>query len=212
MFTVKAFTFSPISENTYLLYNEEREALLIDPGCYFETEREELQSFIATHNLQLRLLLNTHCHLDHVFGTKWVHDTYGLLLHIHPEEEQVLAFASSSGLMWNLPFDSYNAALRYFKAGDRFRLGQDELEVIEAPGHSPGHVCFYCAAQDFVIGGDVLFRESIGRTDLPGGDFQTLIRSIQTKLLVLPERTVVYSGHGPATTIGHEKRHNPFLQ
>lgn len=212
MFTVKAFTFSPISENTYLLYNEEREALLIDPGCYFETEREELQSFITTHNLQLRLLLNTHCHLDHVFGTKWVHDTYGLQLHIHAEEEKVLAFAPSSGLMWNLPFDCYNGPLRYFKAGDRFRLGQDELEVIEAPGHSPGHVCFYCAEQDFVIGGDVLFRESIGRTDLPGGDFQTLIRSIQTKLLVLPEHTVVYSGHGPATTIGHEKRHNPFLQ
>ena len=114
--------------------------------------------------------------------------------------------------MWNLPFDCYNAALRYFKAGDRFRLGHDELEVIEAPGHSPGHVCFYCAAQDFVIGGDVLFRESIGRTDLPGGDFQTLIRSIQTKLFVLPDKTVVYSGHGPSTTIGHEKRHNPFLQ
>lgn len=211
MFTVKAFTFSPIQENSYLLYNEKGHALIIDPGCYFEDEREELQLFVQQNKLKPQLLLNTHCHLDHVFGNKWMHETYHLLLHIHPNEKQVLDFAPASGLMWNLPFDNYNAELKYLKEGGDILLDDDRLEILFTPGHSPGHVCFYCEEQGFVIGGDVLFRESIGRTDLPGGHFETLINSIKTQLFSLPDETMVYSGHGPATTIGHEKKHNPFL-
>ncbi len=212
MFTVKAFTFSPIQENTYLLYNEKGNALIIDPGCYFEKERDELSSFLHQNNLKLQLLLNTHCHLDHVFGNKWIHETFGLLLHIHPNEKQVLDFAPASGLMWNMPFDNYNAELKYMKEGEEIFLDDDGLKILFAPGHSPGHVCFYCEEQGFVIGGDVLFRQSIGRTDLPGGDFETLIRSIKTQLFTLPDDTIVYSGHGPATTIGYEKKNNPFLR
>ncbi|MBY0476442.1 MAG: MBL fold metallo-hydrolase [Chitinophagaceae bacterium] len=211
MFTVKAFTFSPIQENSYLLYNEKGHALIIDPGCYFEDEREELQLFVQQNKLKPQLLLNTHCHLDHVFGNKWMHETYHLLLHIHPNEKQVLDFAPASGLMWNLPFDNYNAELKYLKEGEDILLDNDRLQILFTPGHSPGHVCFYCEEQGFVIGGDVLFRESIGRTDLPGGHFETLINSIKTQLFSLPDETMVYSGHGPATTIGHEKKHNPFL-
>lgn len=211
MFTVKAFTFSPIQENSYLLYNEKGHALIIDPGCYFEEEREEFGLFVQQNKLKPQLLLNTHCHLDHVFGNKWMHETYELLLHIHPNEKQVLDFAPASGLMWNLPFDNYNAELKYIKEGDDILLDDDRLQILFAPGHSPGHVCFYCKEQGFVIGGDVLFRESIGRTDLPGGNFDTLINSIKTQLFSLPDETIVYSGHGPATTIGHEKKHNPFL-
>jgi hydroxyacylglutathione hydrolase len=211
MFTVKAFTFSPVQENTYLLYNEAGKAIVIDPGCYFEEERDVLQSFITQNQLELTLLLNTHCHLDHVFGNKWIHETWGLLLHIHEKEKQVLDFAPASGLMWNLPFDNYNGEIIYIKEHEPQKLGNDEWEPIFAPGHSPGHLCFYCQQQGFLIGGDVLFRESIGRTDLPGGNHATLISSIRSKLFALPDETVVYSGHGPATTIGHEKKHNPYL-
>ncbi len=211
MFTVKAFTFSPVQENTYLLYNEQGHVLIIDPGCYFEEEREELGTFLKQNNLKPQLLLNTHCHLDHVFGNKWIHETYGLLLHIHPNEKQVLDFAPASGLMWSLPFDNYNAEINYLKVDEEIQLDEDRLKVLFAPGHSPGHVCFYCEAQGFVIGGDVLFRQSIGRTDLPLGNHATLINSIKTRLFTLPDETIVYSGHGPSTTIGYEKKHNPFL-
>jgi hydroxyacylglutathione hydrolase len=211
MFTVKAFTFSPVQENTYLLYNEQGETIVIDPGCYFEEERDVLYTFITQNQLRPVLLLNTHCHLDHVFGNKWIHETWNLLLHINPNEKQVLDYAPASGLMWGLPFDNYSGEPVYLNEAERLQLGEDELELIYAPGHSPGHLCFYCKKQQFLIGGDVLFYESIGRTDLPGGDHATLISNIQNKLFCLPDETVVYSGHGPATTIGHEKKHNPFL-
>lgn len=211
MFTVKAFTFSPVQENTYLLYNEQGETIVIDPGCYFEEERDVFQRFITQNQLRPVLLLNTHCHLDHVFGNKWIHETWNLLLHIHPNEKQVLDYAPASGLMWGLPFDNYSGEPVYLNEAERLQLGEDELELIYAPGHSPGHLCFYCKKQQFLIGGDVLFYESIGRTDLPGGNHATLISSIQNQLFCLPDETVVYSGHGPATTIGHEKKHNPFL-
>lgn len=211
MFTVKAFTFSPVQENTYILYNEQKKAFIIDPGCYFEEERDELASFLKQTELQPIQLLNTHCHLDHVFGNKWIYETYGLELYLHANEKQVLDFAPASGLMWNLPFDNYNGPLHWLNEGDEIEMGDDKLTVLFTPGHAPGHVCFYCKAQSFVIGGDVLFRESIGRTDLPGGHHQTLLNSIRTQLFVLPDETMVYSGHGPATTIGYEKRNNPFL-
>lgn len=211
MFAVKGFTFSPVQENTWLLYNEKGHAIMIDPGCYFDDEKDVLHSFLTQNKISLQLLLNTHCHLDHVFGNKWIHETWGLLLHIHEKEKQVLDFAPASGLMWNLPFDNYNAEIKYLKEGDEFLLDEDKLEVLFAPGHSPGHVCFYCKAQGFVIGGDVLFRQSIGRTDLPGGDHTTLISSIKNQLFVLPDETIVYCGHGEPTTIGYEKKHNPYL-
>ena len=212
MFTVKAFTFSPVQENTYVLYNDKGNAFIIDPGCYFEEERDTLAQFLQQNKLQPVKLLNTHCHLDHVFGNKWIYETFGLELHLHPTEQQVLAFAPTSGLMWNLPFDNYNGPFHFLNAGDELLLDSDQLTVLFAPGHSPGHVCFYCKAQGFVIGGDVLFRESIGRTDLPGGNHETLLNSIRTQLFTLPDETVVYSGHGPTTTIGYEKRNNPFLR
>lgn len=211
MLQIRSFVFSPIQENTYILYNEEKECAVIDPGCYFDEEREKLKDFISKAGLIPRLLLNTHCHLDHVFGNKFVAETYQLPLHLHEKEKQVLQFAPTSGLMWNLPFDNYNGEMLTLKAGDNVMLGKDELFVIEAPGHSPGSICFYCAPQQFIIGGDVLFQGSIGRTDLPGGNHQTLLNSIREQLFVLPDETVVYSGHGEPTTIGAEKKYNPYL-
>ncbi|MFT3682418.1 MAG: MBL fold metallo-hydrolase [Ferruginibacter sp.] len=211
MWQIKSFVFSPIQENTYVLYNETKECIIIDPGCYFDDERSKLQSFIEKSGLTPKMLLNTHCHLDHVFGNKFIAETYGLTLHLHEREKEVLAFAPASGLMWGVPFDNYQGEFILLKEGDTIRLQDDELKVIEAPGHSPGSICFYSEKQGFIIGGDVLFQRSIGRTDLPGGNFETLISSIRNKLFVLPERTIVYSGHGDPTTIGDEKRDNPYL-
>ncbi|NNV55900.1 MBL fold metallo-hydrolase [Limnovirga soli] len=212
MIHIQKFTFSPIQENTYLLWNEKGHALIIDPGCYFTAEQETLHQFIKDHQLTPVQLLNTHCHLDHVFGNKWVSKTFNLELYIQPKEEQVLQFAPNSGLMWGLSFENYTGPLHFINAGDTIYLDEDELQVILAPGHSPGHVCFYCKAQQFIIGGDVLFLESIGRTDLPGGNHQQLLNSIREQLFVLPDATVVHPGHGPQTTIGHEKKYNPYLQ
>jgi glyoxylase-like metal-dependent hydrolase (beta-lactamase superfamily II) len=211
MLKIKSFPFNPIQENTYILYNEFKQGIIIDPGCYFDEEKELLKDFVAQNGLTPTMLLNTHCHLDHVFGNKMVAETYQLTLQINEKEKPVLDYAPTSGLMYNMPFVNYSGEYIYLKAGDIIKLGEDELAVIEAPGHSPGHICFYCAKQNFIISGDVLFNRSIGRTDLPGGDHQTLLKNIREKLFVLPDKTVVYSGHGPVTSIGEEKRENPFL-
>lgn len=212
MLSVKSFTFSPVQENTYILYNEKGDCCIIDPGCYFQKERDELKTGITKTGLKPVMLLNTHCHLDHVFGNKFVHDTWGLPLHLHEKEKPVLDFAPQAGQMWQLPFDNYEGTLVYLKEEEKIKIGEDELEIRLAPGHSPGSVAFYYVAGGFIIGGDVLFRESIGRTDLPGGDYETLVHSIHTQFFTLPDDTKVYSGHGPATTIGYEKRNNPFVK
>jgi len=211
MLKIKSFVFSPIQENTYLLYNEFNDCIIIDPGCYFPGEQDELKAFITQSKLTPRVLLNTHCHLDHVFGNKFVAETYGLTLHLHEKEKKLLDYAPTSGLVYNMPFDNYAGSYHFLKETDVVKLGDDELAVIEAPGHSPGHICFYCAKQHFIISGDVLFNRSIGRTDLPGGNHEALLKNIREKLFVLPGETVVYSGHGPETTIGEEKKYNPFL-
>ena len=212
MLKIKSFVFSPIQENTYLLYDEFNNCAIIDPGCYFDDEKEQLVGFVQKSGLKPKMLLNTHCHLDHVFGNKYIAETYGLVAQIHEKEKTVLEFAPASGLMYNMPFDNYTGNFIFLKEGDTITIGEDTLSVIEVPGHSPGHICFYCAKQHFLIGGDVLFNRSIGRTDLPGGNHEQLLKNIREKLFVLPNETVVYSGHGPATTIGEEKLHNPYLQ
>jgi glyoxylase-like metal-dependent hydrolase (beta-lactamase superfamily II) len=212
MFQIKRFTFNPVQENTYILYNENNECIIIDPGCYFDSEKEELTVFIKNHKLEPKLLLNTHCHLDHVFGNKFIAEEYKLTLNTHLLEKEILELAPASGLMFNLPFDNYQGDVIYLKEGDVISLGDDELEVIHAPGHSPGSVCFYCEKQNFLIGGDVLFQNSIGRTDLPYGNHEALIKNIKEKLFKLPPDVTVYPGHGPETTIGSEFEENPYLQ
>ena len=161
MLTVKSFTFSPVQENTYVLYNEQKQCCIIDPGCYFPEERDELKTGIEKTGLTPVLLLNTHCHLDHVFGNKFVHDTWGLDLHLHTKEKPVLDFAPQSGLMYQLPFDNYDGPLVYLKEGEIIKIGDDELEIRFTPGHSPGSVSFYHEAGGFIIGGDVLFLSLI---------------------------------------------------
>ncbi|MCX2475468.1 MBL fold metallo-hydrolase [Pedobacter sp. MC2016-05] len=212
MITVKTFTFNAYSENTYVLYDETLECVIIDPGMYEGYEQNELTAFIKQENLKPVLLLNTHCHLDHVFGNKFVFDTYGLKPKFHKGELQVLeavpSYAPSMG------FGKYEVSPlpdEFFPETGAVTFGDSILELIFAPGHSPAHLCFYSKADAALIGGDVLFYGSIGRTDLPGGDHQQLIQNISSKLFVLPDETKVYPGHGPATTIGFEKQHNPFF-
>jgi len=212
MLALKAFTFNPVQENTYVLYNENKECCIIDPGCYFAGEEANLKDYIENEGLKPVLLLNTHCHLDHVFGNKFVHKTWNLTLHIHENEKRVLEMAPLSGKTWQLDFENYEGELLFIREGSRIKIGNEELEVRFTPGHSPGSVSFYHEAGGFVIGGDVLFNGSIGRTDLPGGDYDTLINSIQTQLFTLPDETKVYSGHGTVTTIGFEKMNNPYVK
>ena len=211
MIQIKAFTFNPIQENSYILYTEKGHAVIIDPGCYFSAEQEMLKDFLFEHALTPTLLLNTHCHLDHVFGNHWVHQEFGLELNLHPSEKPVLEMAPESGKRWGLPFQNYNGTLHFLQENDLIPIDDDLLKVIAAPGHSPGSICFYCEAQHFLISGDVLFYQSIGRTDLPGGDHLTLLNSIKSKLYVLPDNTTIYPGHGKPTSIGYEKLNNPFV-
>lgn len=211
MLQVHSFTFNPVQENTYVLYNEAGLCCIIDPGCYFASEEMALKQFIDDHRLKPVLLLNTHCHLDHIFGNRYVHRTWGLKLHLHAAEKIVLDHGPQSGQAWGMPFDNYDGELVYLEEGDKVKLGDEELEVIFTPGHSPGSVCFYSHDHKFLIGGDVLFDGSVGRTDLPGGSFATLEQSIKTKLFLLPEDVIVYPGHGSSTTIGDEMRDNPFV-
>ena len=211
MINVKIFQFNPLQENTYLMYNEGGDCIVVDPGCYTDKERDQLRAFIEAKQLEPVMLINTHCHLDHVFGNKFVHETYGLELHIHAGEQQVLDMAPTSGLMFNLPFDNYSGPIHFLDEGSILMLGDETIQVLLTPGHSPASISFYASKSGFVMAGDVLFRESVGRTDLPGGSPAVLVKSILEKLYALPDETIVYSGHGIPTTIGHEKVHNPYV-
>jgi hydroxyacylglutathione hydrolase len=211
MLHVKTFEFNPLQENTFLLYDDEKNCAIIDPGCYFENEQEQLISFIQQNKLKPTLLINTHCHLDHVFGNKFIAETYNLTLHLHKDEVKVLEFAPTSGLMYGVPFDNYKGEYNFIDEKQTLKIGNEELTILFTPGHSPASLSFYNAKNGFIISGDVLFKNSIGRADLPGGNYETLIKTVQTQLFTLPENTIVYSGHGPATTIGTEKRNNPFF-
>jgi hydroxyacylglutathione hydrolase len=212
MLTVQPFTFNPVQENTYVVYNDKKECCIIDPGCYFASEEMELRRFITENELKPVLLLNTHCHLDHIFGNRYVHNIYQLTLHIHQLEKPVLDHGPASGQMWQLPFENYEGALQYLEEGDIVHIGNDALRVIFTPGHSPGSISFYSEDDKFLISGDVLFQGSVGRTDLPGGDFRVLEDSIKLKLYTLPADVVVYPGHGDSTTIGDEMKTNPFVK
>lgn len=212
MLTVQTFTFNPVQENTYVVYNELGECCIIDPGCYFGSEEKELKDFIEMNKLKPVYLLNTHCHLDHVFGNRFVSQTWGLVPHIHKDEEQMLAMAPASAQMYQLPFENYEGPLEFLEDGSVIRIGADELYVFLTPGHSPGSISFYSMTGKFLISGDVLFHGSVGRTDLPGGDFKTLVQSIKSKLYILPEDVIVHPGHGESTTIGDEMKSNPFVK
>jgi glyoxylase-like metal-dependent hydrolase (beta-lactamase superfamily II) len=211
MLKIKTFTFNPFQENTYVLYNEANQALLIDPGMYTDEECEVFFDFLEKNQLTPVMLLSTHTHLDHVFGNAAVLKKFKIPYGFHIKDRPVFDAASSAGAMYGLSFAKSPEPTFYIKENEDIRLGDHVLSVLLAPGHSPGSVCFYSKKQQFVISGDVLFHLSIGRSDFPGGNYETLIQSIHTQLMSLPDETHVYSGHGPATTIGFERMNNPFI-
>lgn len=210
MLQIQVFAFNPLQENTYVLYDETRECVIIDPGCYDVAEKYELTSFIEDAQLTVKMLLNTHGHVDHVLGNAFVKEKYKVKLYIHEKDEATLKSVKVYAPHYG--FYQYDEAAvdGYLKEEEWISFGNQRLKVLFTPGHAPGHIVFYHEEQKVVIGGDVLFYNSIGRTDLPGGDFNTLINSIHTKLFTLPDDVTVYPGHGPETTIGFEKRTNPF--
>ncbi len=211
MITIQSFTFGPFQENTYILFDETKECIIIDPGCYDEAERAELAAFIESKKLKPVKLINTHCHLDHVFGNGFVADKYNLKLEINKQDLPVLdAYLTTCGL-YGLNAEPSPAPSVFLDEGDIVRFGNAELEILFTPGHSPGSITFYNREQKFMIAGDVLFYGSIGRTDLPGGNYETLINNIKTKLFPLGDDYTVYSGHGPETNTGFERKNNPFL-
>lgn len=211
MLQIKKFTFNPVQENTFVVYDETGECAIIDAGCYFENERQELDKFISDKKLKPVRLINTHCHFDHIMGITHCRAKYHLPFETHPDEAILVEQAVEHGDLFAIPVEPVDAPDSFFQEGDRIMFGYSYLQVIEAPGHSPGGVVFYNPEQKILIAGDVLFYGSIGRTDLPGGSYERLTGNIRNKLLVLPEDTTVYCGHGPETTIGFEKKHNPFL-
>ena len=209
---VAIFTFNPFQENTYLLYDDTKECIIFDPGCFENSEKLELDNFVSANDLKPVRLINTHCHIDHVFGNAFVAKRYGLELEAHRGEIPVLKSCAMVGQMYGIPYlEASPPITKFIEEGDAITFGNTTLETLFTPGHSPASLSFFCRAEQILISGDVLFRESIGRTDLPGGDHATLIKVIKEKLLPLGDEVKVYSGHGEATTIGWEKVRNPFL-
>jgi len=211
MITVKTFVFNPFQVNTYLLFDETGECVIIDPGCMEEYEEIQLLGFIETKKLRPVRLLNTHAHIDHIAGNKYISRKYNLTLEVHKDSLRFFRHAANHAETFGfIDFESIEPT-GFISDSDIIRFGNSELKVLYTPGHADGSISFYSEKDGFVITGDVLFYLSIGRADLPSGNYKLLIESIQSKLLVLPENTLVYPGHGLSTTIGYEKKNNPFL-
>ncbi|MCE5332757.1 MAG: MBL fold metallo-hydrolase [Bacteroidales bacterium] len=210
--TIKTFTFSPFQENTYVLHDETNQAIIIDAGCFNDGEKRTLKIYLEENELILTRLLNTHLHLDHQFGNKFIHQTYGIKPEACEEDEFLLQNVSIQARLFGLAFNETAQEIgSYITDNQEIKFGNTSLKALHVPGHSPGSMAFYSEKDGILFAGDVLFRGSIGRTDLEKGDYATLIRSIQNRLLPLPDSTVVYCGHGPATTIGDERVNNPYL-
>lgn len=211
MIEIHEFTFGPFAENTYVLYDETRECVIIDPGCYDNNERQELVDFIKSEELKPVKLLNTHGHIDHVCGNTFVAKKYNLGLEMHKEDLETLHSLPQVCQLYGLNAEESIEPSVFLNEGDIVKFGNSSLEILFIPGHSPGSICFVSKEDKFVVGGDVLFHGSIGRTDLPGGDHEGLLSNIRKKLFALEDDFIVFSGHGEQTTIGFEKKNNPFL-
>ena len=210
---IEKFTFNPFAENTYVIYDERtKDCIIIDPGCYESNEEKILLNFILSNKLVPSKLINTHCHIDHIFGNNFVMKNWNVELFFHKKEEELLS--QSKNIAKSYGFENYKLspkADKFIDENDNISIGNEKLKIFFTPGHSPGHICLYNKKHNILISGDVIFMNSIGRTDLPGGNYKTLIDSIKTKIINLPEETNIFCGHGPSTTLIKEKINNPFL-
>lgn len=209
---IKSFVFNAFYENTYLLSSSNLETLILDPGCYEDFEKKELTDFIKTNKLKPIAIINTHCHIDHVLGNDYLKKLYNIPLWIPATEKNLLKSVSTYAPTMGIQDYQEAQPDKLLSEKDVITFGSEKLEILYAPGHSEGHLMFYHAADKSLMAGDVIFRESIGRTDLPGGNFKTLEESIKNQVYTLPEAVKIYPGHGPSTTVGHEKKHNPFVK
>lgn len=211
MVSIERFTFNPFQENTYLVFDETKECVIIDCGCYTPSEQNELSAFISRNNLIPKYSINTHCHVDHVLGISFLKEQYGIKSIAHREDLPMLQMLPQHALMFGLSIDNAPEIDVTVDEGDIIRFGNSLIKVIHTPGHSLGGICLLSEEGKFLVSGDSLFQGSIGRTDLPGGNYSSLIDSIKLKLLTLDPNTKVYPGHGNSTTIEYEKNNNPFL-
>lgn len=209
---IKIFTVNGFQENTYLVFDKNKKAVIIDPGFSNQSEKEVFDAYIKANQLDLVDCWLTHAHIDHVLGLNHIYKTYGLTPKVHVGEEIVYNSAPQVALAYGMSLEPLPKAEFVLDGKSTVEIGSLKAKQLFAPGHSPASVCFYFEEHGFVIAGDVLFRDSIGRTDLPGGDHETLLKSIKDQLYVLPEETDIYPGHGPKTTIGHEQMNNPFVR
>ena len=212
MIEVKSFTFNPFMENSYVLHDESKECIIIDPGCSNAEEEKALSEYISSNQLKPVRLINTHCHIDHIVGNAFVASKYNLDLEAHKLEIPILASTEMQAQYFGFSINKSPDIKHFIEEGDKIVFGNTSLDTLFTPGHCPGEVSFYNKDQKFIIGGDVLFQLSIGRTDLPGGNHATLIESIKTKFFTLGDDYIVHTGHDPSTNIGFEKANNPFLQ
>lgn len=209
---IRTYTFNPFQENTYLIHDDQNNAVIVDPGCYTTQEREVLDEFIQNNDLKIHAILNTHCHIDHVLGNAYLARTYGVDIITHEGELSTLSMVGPSAQLYGFTgYESSPLPTIFVEEGDELTFGEIRFKVIFAPGHSIAHIAFYNEENDILLGGDILFKGSFGRYDLPGGSLETLKNSILTKIFTLPGNTVVYPGHGPETTIGSERSSNPIL-
>ncbi|MBN1118253.1 MAG: MBL fold metallo-hydrolase [Bacteroidales bacterium] len=208
---IKPFVFNSFQVNTFVLYDDSKECIIIDPACYALEEYNELYKFIGDNGLMPKYIANTHGHVDHLLGVKTVSEHYNIPFKVHEDDFFLLETAVQSGLIFGFNINENPVADEILKEGEIIKFGNSELELFHVPGHSPGSIVFYSKEGAFVVVGDVLFKSSIGRTDLPGGNYEDLISGIRSKLLTLPPETIVLSGHGPHTTIKNEHDTNPFL-
>ncbi len=209
---IKKFTFNPVSVNAFVLWDDTLECVIIDAACFYPQEEQQLKSFIETNHLKPVKLLNTHGHFDHLMGNGFVEKTWGLKCEIHKEDNFLVEQAANQAMMFGMPMPKPPKSGHFFEDGDVITFGNSTLKVIYVPGHSPGGVAFYSEIDRLLIAGDILFNGSVGRTDLPKGNHTQLISGILGKLMVLPLDVEVFCGHGLETTIGDEKRDNPFLK
>jgi len=211
MITIKTFVFNSFQENTYLLFDETRNCIIVDPGMNSGNEYAAVQTYISQNMLTPVAMINTHCHIDHVLGCNYIKNTYQVPFFIHAKEVPVLDNAIGFGEFFGLKVEAPPAPDNFLSEDDIYSFGNSKLSILHVPGHSPGSIALYSAPDKFIITGDVLFKGSIGRTDLPGGDYRTLINNIQSKIMVLPREVVAFPGHGPYTSIADEYDTNPFL-